>query len=103
MADEYAVKYPEPAVEQLQQLDHDKGAVKSKIDELKSSEPSKLGKPLSGELSGLRSVRAAGHRIVYGVFEEEKEILIYGVGRRREGERSDIYATIGRLYDFVEE
>jgi len=100
MGEEYDVLYPDPAIELLKDLNDTESSIKSKIDELKSSEPSKLGKPLGGELSGLRSVRAGNYRVVYGVFEEEDKIYIYGASLRRSGDRDDVYEEITRRYSF---
>lgn len=61
--------------------------------------PELQGKPLVGQLRGLRSVRAAGqrYRVVYRVHHAEVLVLVIGVGRRREGNRKDVYAQLERL------
>jgi mRNA interferase RelE/StbE len=41
------------------------------------------GKPLTGELAGLRSYRARRFRIVYHLVESERRVLILHVGHRR--------------------
>lgn len=60
--------------------------------------PELQGKPLSGDLAGLRSVRAVGqrYRIVYELFPEEREVWIVAVGIRKAGNRDDIYAQAKR-------
>lgn len=100
MGDEYDVYYPDPAIDLLSNLNDTERSIKSKIDELKTSEPSKLGQPLKDELSGLRSVRAGDYRVVYGVFEDEGVIYIYGASLRREGDRDDVYEEVIRRYSF---
>ena len=52
-----------------------------------------------GELAGFRSVRAVGqrYRIVYRVERRVVTVLIVAVGRRRSGERSDVYELARRL------
>ena len=57
------------------------------------------GKALLGELRGHRSVWAVGqrYRIVYRVIRDEVMVLVIGVGRRREGNRRDVYARLERL------
>lgn len=64
-----------------------------------SVDPEKQGKALSGDLAGLRSVRAVGqrYRIIYRVKEAEVIVYVLAVGLRREGSKSDIYAISRRL------
>ena len=64
-----------------------------------ASEPSKQGKPLLGELKGLRSVRAAGqrHRIICRIRQEQVEVLVVAAGICREADRQDIYRLAQRL------
>jgi mRNA interferase RelE/StbE len=52
-------------------------------------EPNKLGKPLSGALSGCRRTRTGQTRIVYRVDGDRVEVLIIAVGMRRDNEIYD--------------
>lgn len=63
-----------------------------KIDDLKE-DPDKQGKPLLGELSGYRSLRAAvqRYRIIYRVVRNKVIVHIAAVGIRKKGSTSDIY------------
>ena len=72
--------------------------IAQRIDAL-ACDPEKQGKPLSGELSGLRSVRAVGrrYRIVYRVDRGRVVVLVLAAGLRKEGDRTDIYALAHRL------
>jgi len=69
-----------------------------RIDEL-IEEPEKQGKPLIAELSGYRSLRAAGqrYRIVYRVINDKIVVYIVAVGIRKEGSSKDIYALAKKL------
>ena len=62
-------------------------------------EPEKQGKPLLGELAGLRSLRAAGqrYRILYRVERARIVVLVVAVGIRRNGSRRDIHALARKL------
>lgn len=64
-----------------------------------SSHPDLQGKPLGGDLAGLRSVRAVGqrYRIVYELFPEDHEIWVVTVGLRRAGDRDDVYEVTRHL------
>ena len=64
-----------------------------------SEEPDRKGAPLRDELSGYRSIRAAGqrYRIIYRVDENLRSVIIIAMGLRREGDRQDIYALAQRL------
>ncbi len=69
-----------------------------RIDEL-AEEPEKQGKPLVGELSGYRSLRAAGqrYRIVYRVVNDKIMVYVVAVGIRKEGSSGDIYNLAKKL------
>ena len=49
-----------------------------------ADKPQRLGKPLLGELEGLRSARRGDYRIIYEVFEDERIVLIHRVQHRRD-------------------
>src|SRR4029450_8275914 len=72
--------------------------ISQRVDQLARS-PEQQGKPLIGELAGFRSVRAIGqrYRIVYRVERREVTVLIVAVGRRRSGDKSDIYELARKL------
>jgi mRNA interferase RelE/StbE len=72
--------------------------ISQRADQLGTS-PEQQGKPLIGELAGFRSVRAVGqrYRIVYRVERQEVTVLIIAVGRRRSGDKSDIYELARKL------
>jgi mRNA-degrading endonuclease RelE of RelBE toxin-antitoxin system len=46
--------------------------------------PQRLGKPLVGELEGLRSARRGDYRVIYQIFEEDEIVLIHRVQHRRD-------------------
>jgi mRNA interferase RelE/StbE len=62
--------------------------------------PEQQGSALVGELAGFRSVRAAGqrYRIIYRVERREIIVTIVAVGRRKAGDRADIYALARKLF-----
>lgn len=45
-------------------------------------EPDKIGKPLRGDLVGLRRIRVGDVRIVYRIKKKEVEVFIIAVGAR---------------------
>jgi mRNA interferase RelE/StbE len=72
-------------------------AIARKIETLKES-PEKKGKALSGNLTGYRSLHAAGrYRVVYEVTVKKVMVIVVGIGIRKEGSRIDIYETIKKL------
>lgn len=72
----------------------DAKAIQKVIDErLARGEPEKIGKPLSGDLSGYRRLRTGQTRIVYRVDGKRIEVLVIAVGLRRDDE---IYEKAGR-------
>lgn len=77
---------------------HVQQKIRDRIDGL-AEEPEKQGKPLLGEFSGYRSLRAVGqrYRIIYRVVREQILVLVIALGIRKEGNRSDIYALAEKL------
>lgn len=62
------------------------------------AEPLKQGKPLTGGLRGYRSIRAGQrHRILYTVDDAERIVVVALIGRRKEGDRGDVYRIAERL------
>ena len=63
--------------------------------------PEKKGKPLMGEMAGYRSLRTAGqkYRVIYKIEEKEVIVIVVAVGRRKEGDRKDIYSLARKLFE----
>jgi mRNA interferase RelE/StbE len=97
---EYEIQFSPLALEMLEAVQDKRELVKlrDRINQLKL-EPDKQGKALTDNLAGLRSVRAAGqrYRIVYEIEEETIVVLVIGVGRRKDGDKKDIYRLLGKL------
>ncbi|MGL6339884.1 MAG: type II toxin-antitoxin system RelE family toxin [Waterburya sp.] len=74
-----------------------------KLEKLKHN-PNIQGKALVKELSGYRSIRAVGqrYRIVYQVLEEKVLVIVIGIGRRKEGDKNDIYSVTKKILDNLE-
>lgn len=72
--------------------------LRDRIEQLKI-EPEKQGKALVDNLAGFRSVRAVGqrYRIVYKVEQEQVLVLVLGLGRRKDGDKKDIYTLLEKL------
>lgn len=62
-------------------------------------DPEKQGKPLVGELRGVRSLRAVGqrYRILYRLEHDRVLVLVVAAGLRKEGSKRDIYALARKL------
>jgi mRNA interferase RelE/StbE len=69
-----------------------------RIEQLKI-EPEKQGKALVDTLAGFRSVRAVGqrYRIVYRIEQAQVLVVVVGVGRRKDGDKKDIYTILSKL------
>lgn len=70
----------------------------SRIEKLKH-DPDKQGKALSEDLIGYRSIRAVGqrYRIIYRIEQDQVLVVVVGIGRRKEGNKKDIYEVTKRL------
>ena len=72
----------------------------AKLEKLKHN-PELQGKALVKELSGYRSVRAVGqrYRIVYQIEEKKVVVTVISIGRRKEGDKKDIYTVTKKILD----
>jgi mRNA interferase RelE/StbE len=78
----YDVEIPPEVAEIVRDLPPEaKRQIKQALTRL--AETPAAGKPLTGELAGLRSYRARRFRIVYEVAESERRLLILHIGHRR--------------------
>lgn len=75
-----------------------RAALGRRIDGLER-DPDRQGKPLTGELAGLRSLRAVGRRfrILYRVEAGRVVVLVVAVGLRKQGDKKDVYALARKL------
>ncbi|MBM3695641.1 MAG: type II toxin-antitoxin system RelE/ParE family toxin [Actinobacteria bacterium] len=53
-----------------------------------AANPQRLGKPLLGELEGLRSTRRGDYRIIYEIVEADQVVIVHRVQHRRDAYRS---------------
>ena len=74
-----------------------RAAIGRKIDELQT-EPTIRGKPLTGDLQGFYSVRAAGqrYRVIYAIEERAGVVTVVVIGIRKEGSKKDAYQVAQR-------
>ena len=63
-----------------------------------SDEPEKQGKNLVKDLSGFRSIHAAGrYRVIYKIDNQAVNIYVIAAGVRKEGDKKDIYEIARKL------
>jgi len=94
----HAIKWTETALKMAEAIPDRRvrGLIVARVSEL-ATVPEQMGKPLTGELAGYRAVRAAGQRVLYRVERRQVTILVVAVGRRKEGDRQDVYELARRL------
>lgn len=96
----YGIEVTPAALEMLKGMKDRRivGQIVQRIDRLRD-DPEKQGKPLLGELSGYRSVRAAGqrYRVIYRIQDTSVIVIIVAVGIRKEGDKSDIYRLVQKM------
>ena len=97
----YKVLVTRTALEMIKQIEDRRirGQVSDAISSL-SEAPEKKGKPLLGELAGYRSMRAAGqrYRVIYQVVAEDVIVVVVAVGKRKDGDRKDVYSLARKLF-----
>jgi mRNA interferase RelE/StbE len=76
----------------------EQGVLLNRLAQLAES-PAQQGKPLRGDLVGYRSIRAIGqrYRIVYQIVEEQVLVIVIALGRRKDGDRQDVYELANKL------
>jgi mRNA interferase RelE/StbE len=76
----------------------EQGILLKRLEELAES-PEQQGKALRGDLTGYRSIRAIGqrYRIIYQVLDEQVLVIVVALGRRKDGDRQDIYELASKL------
>jgi len=91
----WKVRYHPAVAEDLEALGSSTAARIMKVIDARihRGEPDKLGKALGGEMAGCRRLRTGPFRIVYQVDHQRKEVVVLGVGPRRQGE---VYKTASR-------
>lgn len=63
-----------------------------------SDDPDKQGKMLTKELSGFRSIHAAGrYRVIYKMDKHTVIVYILATGIRKQGDKKDIYKITKKL------
>lgn len=64
-----------------------------------SENPEQQGKSLKADLTECRSIRAVGqrYRIIYRVEKEAVLVIVVALGRRKEGDRKDVYQLAQKL------
>lgn len=87
----HRILYAREAKKNIEGLDPSVRELVRKAVESLAAEPEK-GKPLSHELTGLRSLRTSDYRIIYRVRGGELVVLVVTVGHRRE-----VYERLGEL------
>lgn len=99
---EYTIELTPLALEMLTEVKdrREQQALSDRINKLKT-DPEKQGKPLIDKLQSYFSVRAVGqrYRIIYGILQERVVVLVVGIGRRKEGDKKDIYTIMERLLE----
>jgi mRNA interferase RelE/StbE len=81
----YTVRWDEEALEDLQSLDKAEAKrIVKKIESHLAQEPIKLGKPLTGPLSGLYRYRIGHYRVIYEVRKQELIVVVVRVGHRKD-------------------
>ena len=94
------VRLTDFVIEQLAQISdqREKEIIRTKLRQLEV-DPDKQGKRLVDELTGCRVVRAAGqrYRIIYRMQAEHISVLVVFIGRRKEGDKKDVYTLAQKL------
>ncbi len=100
MEQKYEVLYTDDAADMLAEI-QDRRVQRKLADMVDSLAelPESRGKALLRDLFGFRSLRAIGqrYRIVYMVDTVSLQVVIVGLGIRKDGDRRDIYEKVRRV------
>ena len=95
----YRILFTETCISLIKKLSDKKiqRTILDRIDQL-SEEPDKQGKYLVQDLSGFRSVHAAGrYRIIYKIDKKTVIVYVLAAGIRKEGDKKDVYKVAKKL------
>ena len=95
----YRILFTETCISLIKKLSDKKiqRTILDRIDQL-SEEPDKQGKYLVQDLSGFRSVHAAGrYRIIYKIDKKTVIVYVLAAGIRKECDKKDIYKIAKKL------
>ena len=92
MPDRYGIFFRPEVEDDLRPIGrlHQKRAL-SAIEDRLSAHPDRYGKPLGGDLAGLRRIRVGDFRIAYQV--KGPQVIVWAIMHRK-----DIYAELGRRF-----
>ncbi len=98
MAVRYEVDLTDVAEKSIKKIP-DRRQQKAILDKLEylQEEPVAIGKPLAKALAGYMSVRAGRYRVIYEVDPSKKKVIIHLAGKRKEGDRTDVYVMAKKL------
>jgi mRNA-degrading endonuclease RelE of RelBE toxin-antitoxin system len=92
LAPRYTVKFTDDAKQDVGDLD---GSIRNRLrkvlEEKVAVDPEGYGVPLSAPLANFWKHEFASHRVIYRIYESRKLVVICAVGKRREGDTSDVY------------
>lgn len=78
----YELLFSKEVSDFLKKLDNsNKSRVLNKIEKLKTQPD--LGKPMTGQLAGIRSLRIGFYRAIYSIEHEKLSILVIKLGHRK--------------------
>lgn len=96
----WKVRITVPALKQLADIKDAriKESIANRINTL-ARDPKKQGKPMNGELTGYRSIRAVGQRsrIIYKLDETQVIVFVVGLGIRKDGDKADVYELAKKM------
>lgn len=79
----YAIIWHEDAVKDLKKIDKDQTrTIIKKVEQYLARDPYRLGKSLTGHLSGFFRYRIGKYRVIYIIKEDELIILVLKIGKR---------------------
>ncbi|MCK5449922.1 type II toxin-antitoxin system RelE/ParE family toxin [Candidatus Pacearchaeota archaeon] len=78
----YQLLFSKEVADFIKKLDNStKTPILKKLEKLKNQPD--LGKPMTGQLTGLRSLRIGDYRAIYSIEHEKLSILVIKVGHRK--------------------
>ena len=96
MADDYSIQVSSAARRQLHRLPGRVAlAIVEFITVVLPANPLRLTKPLTGELEGLRSARRGDYRVMVGVDEHTRDVLVVRIAHRAQAYRGAAPGTDG--------
>jgi mRNA-degrading endonuclease RelE of RelBE toxin-antitoxin system len=98
VADAFEIKFTEDAKADIANLDGSiKAHLKKALVKKLAVDPQSYGTSLRAPLVGYYKHEFAGHRIIYRIYPDRKQVVVCALGVRKQGDAADVYQQLTKV------